>query len=108
MRRKEVKAQARPRSQSYDKTKEKVRVLLGKPLAPLKNLEYTEKQERRKEVIQNYNEVLGRSFEKGILETYYNKELGPERSKGRKERRRLSCYPYGILAPYKEDAKTEW
>ena len=79
MRRKEVKAQARPRSQSYDERKAKVRALLGKPLPPLKNLEYIEKQARRKEVIENYNEVLGKSFEKGILATYYDKEFGPER-----------------------------
>ena len=108
MRRKEVRAQARPRSQSYDRTKEKVRLLLGKPLPPLKNLEYIEKQARRKEVIANYNEVLKKHFDKGIAATYYNKEIGHERRAGIKERRRLGGYNYGITAPWRDDAKVEW
>ena len=54
---------------------------------------------------ENLNEA---KFEKSIIKTYFNEEVGHDRSIGMLTRKELGPYHYGMKAPFPDDTVVEW
>ena len=50
--------------------------------------------------------MLKAKFEKSIIKTYFNEEVGHERSVGILTRKELGAYNYGMKAPFTDDTVT--